>query len=377
LPSGDPSRSLSSRSTQAEPAADIDLAPFTTLGIGGRARWFVRADTPADVARAHAWARDQDVPMFVLGGGSNLVVADRGVDALVVHIAIRGVAFREDAAATRIEIGAGERWDPVVAAAVDRGLAGLECLSGIPGTVGGTPIQNVGAYGQEVADTIESVLAYDTRNGAVRVLGADECGFAYRMSRFKREDANRFVVCGVTFRLAAGPPTATYPDIVRQLERAGLSVPTLHDVRRTVLDVRRGKGMVVDADDSESRSVGSFFMNPIVPAAVRERLASRAGVEPPAFDIGSGRVKVPAAWLIERAGFQRGHADGAVGISRKHTLALVNREGATARDVLRLASRIKRAVLDRFGVALRPEPVFVGFENDPELMFLQAESDAS
>jgi UDP-N-acetylmuramate dehydrogenase len=357
--------------TDASPLPHVDLAPHTTLGVGGSARWYVRAETADAVAAAHEWSRERGLPTIVLGGGSNMVVADGGVDALVLHMQVRGVRFEPRGAQTQLIAGAGEPWDPLVAAAVTRGLAGLECLSGIPGTVGGTPIQNVGAYGQEVAETIESVLVYDRTDRTTRTLPAAECRFAYRMSRFKRDEPDRFIVCGVTFLVQDGAPTATYPDIVRHLEDAGIRSPSLGDVRRAVLEVRRRKGMVLDPVDSDTRSVGSFFMNPIVDAEVRDRIASTDGA-PPAYAMGDQRVKLPAAWLIERAGFARGTADGPVAISSKHTLALVNRGGATARDVLRLAARIKRAVLERFGVWLRPEPVFIGFDGDPEVEFLQA-----
>jgi UDP-N-acetylmuramate dehydrogenase len=255
---------------------------------------------------------------------------------------------------------------------VGRGLAGVECLSGIPGTVGGTPIQNVGAYGQEVAGTIEGVDVFDLAAGQFRTLGSPDCRFEYRMSRFKRDEPARFVICGVTFQLREGAPTATYPDIVRYLEGERLASPTVADVRRAVLEVRRRKGMVVDAADLDTRSVGSFFMNPVVTESDRQRVAAAAGSEPPGFVMPDQRVKIPAAWLIERAGFRRGETDGAVGISGKHTLALINRGGATARDVLRLATRIKRTVVERFGVWLRPEPVFVGFSDDAEVAYLRA-----
>jgi UDP-N-acetylmuramate dehydrogenase len=356
-----------------QPRPDVALAPLTTLGVGGPAQWYLRAETADDVGAADEWCRERDLPMFVLGGGSNVVIADRGLRGLVVQMAIRGTAFDPGTAGTRLVAGAGESWDPVVAASVERGLAGLECLSGIPGTVGGTPIQNVGAYGQEVAGAIESVVAYDRADRILRNLAAAECLFAYRMSRFKRDEPDRFIVCSVTFLLHAGRPTATYPDIVRHLEASGIVSPSLADVRRVVLEVRQRKGMVLDVDDTDTRSVGSFFMNPIVRSADCERLASIAGVAPPAYTMNEERVKLPAAWLIERAGFHKGETDGPVAISTKHTLALVNRGGATARDVLRLATRIKRGVLERFGIWLRPEPVFVGFENDPEVEFLQAQ----
>ena len=355
----------------AGPATGVPLAPFSTLGVGGPAAWFARAAAPEDVAAAHAWSEERGVPLFVLGGGSNLVIADAGLHALVLHIGIAGVNLAADDADTLLTAGAGERWDGVVESAVRRGLAGLECLSGIPGTAGGTPIQNVGAYGQEVGETIERVRVYDRSQSRMVALTNAECRFAYRSSRFKREDAGRFVVCDVTFRLRPAPPRATYPDIVTYLDNAGLASPSLDDVRRAVLDVRRRKGMVLDAADPDTRSVGSFFMNPIVEHAVRERVAVLAGSEPSGFVMADGRVKLPAAWLIERAGFRRGETDGPVAISTKHTLALVNRGGATARDVLRLAARIKRGVKERFGVWLRPEPVFVGFDDDPDVEYLQ------
>jgi UDP-N-acetylmuramate dehydrogenase len=352
------------------PRANVPLATLGTLGVGGAARWFLRAEHPEDVAAARRWCDEQNVPWFVLGGGSNVVIADRGFDGLVLQIGIAGMTASRDGNDWLIAAGAGEGWDGVVEMAVDRGLAGVECLSGIPGTVGGTPIQNVGAYGQEVSNTIAQVTVYDRVERSVRSMSAAECGFSYRTSRFKAADEGRFVVCGVTFRLRPGPPTATYADVAALLKRSSVSVPTVAVVRDAVLTIRRSKGMVVDANDPDSRSVGSFFMNPVVTEADRERVASVAGERPPGFATTDARVKIPAAWLIERSGFTKGHVDGAVGISTKHPLALVNRGGATAADVLRLARAVKQAVADRFGVWLRPEPIFVGFDADPDVDFL-------
>jgi UDP-N-acetylmuramate dehydrogenase len=283
---------------------------------------------------------------------------------------MEGTSIATDSADTLATAGAGEDWDGLVETLVARGLAGVECLSGIPGTVGGTPIQNVGAYGQEVATTIERVTVYDCVEREIRSLTGAECGFAYRMSRFKGDASGRFVVCDVTFRVRPGPPTSTYADVAGYLKRADISNPTVSMVRDAVLAIRRSKGMVVDAHDPDSRSVGSFFMNPIVATADVERVASIAGERPPCFAIDEERVKIPAAWLIERSGFRKGHTDGAVGISTKHPLALVNRGGATAADVLRLATTVKRGVADRFDVWLRPEPVFVGFDAHPDVEFL-------
>lgn len=351
---------------------DVSLAPLTTLGIGGPSRWFLEARSTADIARAHHWSRSRGVPVLVLGGGSNLVVSDEGYDGLTIHIDIRGRSWSTDGDDTLVTAGAGEPWDEIVADCVERNLAGVECLSGIPGTVGGTPVQNVGAYGQEVSGVLERLTAYDRQSESVRLIAARDCAFSYRMSRFKGTEAGRFVICDVTFRMRPGNPTLTYPDIVRHLSAAGVSSPDVRAVRKTVMEVRRGKGMVIDPMDPDARSVGSFFMNPVVPTEDRDRVAAAAEAQPPAYQADEGRVKLSAGWLIERAGFQRGDCDGSIGISTKHTLALVNRGGATARDVLRFAARIKRGVLNRFDINLRPEPVFVGFERNHDLDFLRS-----
>jgi UDP-N-acetylmuramate dehydrogenase len=363
---------LPSAERRLEPRAAVPLAPFSTLGIGGPARWLFRATSSADVAAAHAWCADRGVELFVLGGGSNLVIADRGIDGLVLQIASRGLEFIPDGDDTMLRVEAGEAWDDVVSAAVSRGLAGFECLSGIPGSAGGTPIQNVGAYGQEVAETLTHVGVFDRHRGATATLAAADCGFAYRTSRFKREDSGRFIVCGMTFRLRPGPPTVTYPDVIDYLERARITAPDVVAVRNAVLAVRRRKGMVLDPADPDTRSVGSFFMNPVVDGAAHGRLAAAGQGPPPGFVMPGGDVKVPAAWLIEHAGFARGHEHGRVGLSSKHPLAIVNRGGATARDVLDLAVLIKRRVADRFGIRLRTEPVFAGFsEDDRDVQFLR------
>ena len=360
------------------PETDVPLAPLSTLGVGGAARWFARATSVSDVIAAHGWAAARGAALFVLGGGSNLVIADEGFDGLVLQVALGGVRAAVEGEETIVTAGAGEPWDPLVDFAVSRGLAGIECLSGIPGTVGGTPIQNVGAYGQEVASSIELVTAFDRREQRTVMLSASECGFAYRMSRFKQHDTGRFVVCEVAFRLRPGAGTATYPDLVEYLSRDGVASSGVRDVREAVLAVRRRKGMVIDTTDPDTRSVGSFFMNPVVDRATFERLAasSSSGADPsgprvPHFAMENGEVKIPAAWLIERSGFGRGHIDGAVGLSTKHPLAIINRAGATARNVVRFARRIKTSVRDRFGINLRPEPVFVGFNaDDPDVASL-------
>lgn len=358
----------------AEPPAGIrermPLAALTTLGVGGTARWFVRAERVADIVAADAWCRARGLPFVVLGGGSNLVVSDAGVDGLVVQMAIGGVSLEATGERTKVRAGAGERWDDVVASAVSLGLVGVECLSGIPGSVGGTPVQNVGAYGQEVAATIVAVTVLDRQSGETGLLNGADCGFGYRMSRFKAGDLGRFVVCEVTYEFHRGRPTVTYPDVTRYLDRQGIQSPGPAEVRDAVLSIRRDKGMLCDQADPDARSVGSFFMNPVVDAA-RHAAIMCPGGPAPGFSMPGGLVKVPAAWLIERAGFSKGHVAGAVGLSSKHVLAIVNRGGATARDVLTLARRVKQQVADRFGIWLLPEPTFVGFGDDADVAFLE------
>jgi UDP-N-acetylmuramate dehydrogenase len=363
---------LASSEGPAGAVGQVPLAPLSTLGIGGPAKWLLRVTMPSDMAAAHEWCDRTQTPMFVLGGGSNLVIADEGFDGLVVQPALTGRSFTNVGGGdTLVFAGAGEPWDALVAAAVARRLGGLESLSGIPGSVGGMPIQNVGAYGQEVSGSIETVTAFDRFDGTLRTLGAHECGFSYRTSRFKGADAGRFIICAVSLRLREVTPAPTYPDVVSYLDRAGIISPQVGDVRAAVLAIRRRKGMVLDRFDPDTRSVGSFFINPVVSAERHQQIAAAAGQLPPAFTVSDSRVKVPAAWLIEHAGFDKGYTDGAVGISGKHTLALISRDGATARDLLRLATRIKRQVADRFGVWLQPEPNFVGFGLDSEVDYLQ------
>jgi UDP-N-acetylmuramate dehydrogenase len=363
---------MPSGSTPLTPQAQVPLAPFTTLGIGGAAEWFVTATTPEDVTAAHRWSADRGLPLFVMGGGSNVVISDRGVRGLVLAISIAGIDLQRRSGETIVTAGAGVPWDPLVETAVNRGLAGIECLSGIPGSVGGTPIQNVGAYGQEVSAVIQDVTAFDRSSGTMTVLPASACDFGYRTSRFKQRDASRFIVCGVRFRLQPGVPSVMYPDVVKVLQqRSRGRTITVRDVREAVLAIRRSKGMVLDPADSDTRSVGSFFTNPIVPADTHAKIAASASDRVAGFPSGPGRVKMSAAWLIERSGFGRGHHRGAVGLSSKHTLAIVNRGGASARDVLDFAAQIKRAVIDRFGIWLVPEPAFIGLNDEPELEFLK------
>jgi UDP-N-acetylmuramate dehydrogenase len=354
------------------PQSDVALAPFCTMRVGGPARWFVSAQTESDIGRAMAWASGRGVPIHVLGGGSNVVIADEGVDALVIHVVITGVERREDGGRVVFAAGAGEPWDPLVAASVAAGCAGLECLSGIPGCVGGTPVQNVGAYGQDVSMTITHVDAVDRQTASSRRLTNVECGFGYRSSRFKREDIDRFVVTRVEYSLvASGPPTIAYADVVDYMHRAGLGAPTLLDARDAVLAIRRRKGMVIEPGNAANRSCGSFFVNPVVSRDDLRRAQDVAsGPRVPHYAVDASSVKIPAAWLIEQAGFPKGTPRGAVGISPFQAQALINRGGARAADLVALACDIKRAVWNMFGISIVPEPVFLGFAANADLRFL-------
>jgi UDP-N-acetylmuramate dehydrogenase len=352
------------RDARVQAREGVPLGPLTTMGVGGQARWYVEAHDEPAVLAALRWAEERGLPLRVLGGGSNLVVADAGVETLVLRVALRGLAVREAESAVELTAAAGEPWDGVVRFAVERGWAGLECLSGIPGLVGATPIQNVGAYGQEVSDTIAAVRALDRTTRTIVTLPPAACGFGYRDSAFKSRAPDRHVILAVTYRLRpAGAPSVRYAELERHLAARGIASPGLADVRESVLAVRRTKSMVLDSADPNRRSCGSFFVNPVVPAAEAERVASVAGDPgmPRWPEPGGERVKLAAAWLVERAGFARGLADGAAGISTRHTLAIVAREGARASDVVRVARRVRDGVLARFGVRLHPEPVFWGF----------------
>lgn len=335
--------------------ANVALSSYTSLGLGGPARSMVTAYDEAEVVAA---LRAATGPVLILGAGSNLVVADAGFDGTVVRIASEGQTLTRDGDDVLVEAAAGQDWDALVAMCVAHQLAGAECLAGIPGLVGATPVQNVGAYGQDVAQTVMSVRAYDRETDQVRTLR--DCGFAYRWSRFKAE-APRWVVLSVTYRLADSGQSrpVRYDELARALGIATGGTAPLADVRDAVLSLRRGKGMVLDPADPDTRSAGSFFINPILDAAQLAALQA-LGAEPPSYPEADGRVKVPAAWLIERAGFAKGHFDGPVGISSKHTLALINRGGARTEDLLCVARAIRDGVRATFGVDLVPEPVLVG-----------------
>ena len=343
---------------------DVPLAPFTTLRLGGPARRLV---TVYDEAALVQVVRDTHGPLLVLGGGSNLVLPDAGLDATVVRVAVHGLSAAVVGNRLHLTAAAGEDWDALVALCVADGLAGIEALSGIPGLVGASPVQNIGAYGQEVAQTVTSVRAYDRTAGEVVELSAADCAFAYRTSVFKL-DKDRYVVLAVTFSLEQGALSMPvgYAELARTIGvEVGERAP-LQAVRDAVLALRRSKGMVLDAADPDTFSAGSFFTNPRLSREqaqlLRARVAERCGADArlPEWPDGDGRVKVSAAWLIERAGFGKGHFAGRAGISSKHTLALVNRGGATTAELLAVARAVRDGVQDAFGVELVNEPVLVG-----------------
>jgi len=335
------------------------LRDHTTLRLGGPARSWVRATTEDELVDAVRRADEAGDRVLVLGGGSNVVVADEGFDGTVVEVATTGIrADTEDDDPTCggvvVTIAAGEDWDAFVATAVERRWVGVEALSGIPGSVGATPIQNVGAYGQEVSSTISRVRVWDRRLRGIRTFAAADCGFGYRTSRFKA-DPSRHVVLDVTFQFRQGELGApvTYAELARTLGvEPGTRAPQA-DVRRAVLALRTGKGMVLDADDHDTWSAGSFFTNPVLDAA-------SIPPDAPAWPQPDGSVKTSAAWLIEHSGFGKGYGTGAARLSTKHTLALTNRGGASTADLLALAREIRDGVEARFGIRLVNEPVLVG-----------------
>lgn len=348
----------------------VALGPYTTLRLGGDARYFMECGGEEEVRAGLAWAAAQRLPVHVLGGGSNVVFRDAGFPGLVLRVTIGGLELR-DAAAPEVRAGAGVEWDAVVRAAVERGWTGIECLSGIPGTVGGTPIQNVGAYGQEIAETVVSVTCLDRATLERRTLAAAECSFGYRDSRFKRADRGRYVVLDVALRLARDcRPLIRYPELQAAVARvtaldAVSPAEGVRIVRDAVLGLRRSKSMVLDPDDPNTMSVGSFFTNPVLsPAEFADLEARWRAVEHPARPRriptypADGGVKVAAAWLVEQAGFPKGYRRGGAGISTRHALALVNL-GGTSAELLALADAIVAGVEERFGVRLALEPEVV------------------
>jgi UDP-N-acetylmuramate dehydrogenase len=343
---------------------DIPLAPLTTLQVGGVARYFVEATNETEVREAVDWALLREYPMFILGGGSNLVVSDAGWPGLILKIAILGIEEQAEGGQMRFEVGAGEEWDRFVAHAVARNCAGIECMSGIPGSVGGTPVQNVGAYGQEAGDTICGVLALDIEDMQTREMAAEECGFSYRASIFNTTHKGRYIILRVGYELSpGGAPSIRYADLQRYFAGWGVP-PTLAQARDAVRTTRASKAMLLTPGDEDCRSAGSFFKNPVLSEGEYQNLVAEAtgrGLQIPSYPMVSAEKKVSAAWLVEHSGFAKGFTLGNVGISRKHALAIVNRGGAKASEIFDLKYMIEQRVREQWGVQLMPEPVFVGF----------------
>jgi UDP-N-acetylmuramate dehydrogenase len=355
---------------------NVPLAPLTTLQVGGAARYFAELKREDEVQEAAQLAKTRKLPLFVLGGGSNLVVADSGWPGLVLKIAIGGIATPATSDTTGnavlFSIGAGVNWDDFVAQTIVQNCAGIECLSGIPGSVGGTPVQNVGAYGQEVADTIESVRAFDLKEDRIVVLPKPACGFRYRTSIFNTTERGRYIILRVNYRLKrGGAPSLKYADLQKYFTEnttenavGKKTTPSLAEVREAVRAIRRSKGMLLVLGDEDCRSAGSFFKNPVLTEEQFKNLAERAeskGLEIPTYPALNAQRKVSAAWLVEHSGFSRGYAAGAAGISQKHALALINRGDAKACDIVALKDEVQQGVLEAWGIQLEPEPVFVGF----------------
>jgi UDP-N-acetylmuramate dehydrogenase len=339
----------------------VPLASYTTFGIGGPARWFIEASTEDEVLEAVRFAREQNAPLFVLGGGSNLLVSDAGFPGVVLHIAVKGIQQQTLEGKTHFSVAAGEDWDAFVSLAVEQNCGGIECLAGIPGSIGGTPVQNVGAYGQEVAETIRSVRVLDLKSLRFVELGNKECGFAYRRSIFNTNERGRYIVVRVDYVLASDASAAlSYADL-KQYFQNWEAPPSLGEVSTAVREIRRRKGMLIVPGDADCRSAGSFFKNPVVSAEHFSQIKAEAGgANVPRYPAADGSVKIPAAWLLDQAGFHKGYALGQAGISSKHTLALINRDGASASDIAALRDVIVAKVLDKFAIRLEQEPVWVG-----------------
>ena len=350
----------------------VSLAPFTTLGIGGPARFFCEARTEAEIAEAAQLAHDRNLPLFVLGGGSNLLVSDAGFDGLVMRVAVKSTKRgRREGNCVLLEAGAGETWNDFVLHAVDHNYAGIECLAGIPGDIGGTPVQNVGAYGQEVAETIAKVRAYDLETKKFVDLDHEACHFGYRRSLFNADARGRYIVSSVLYKLHPnGEPALRYADVKRhfaqQIERG--DKPTLRQVYDAVSSIREQKGMLVGQGGPDGKSAGSFFKNPVIASSLVPQIAQSAGCptqEVPQYAAGEGKVKLAAAWLVEKSGFRKGFSMGRVAISSRHTLALVNRGNASAIELIALRDAVTNAVQAKFGIQLEQEPVMLGFPPQP------------
>jgi UDP-N-acetylmuramate dehydrogenase len=347
---------------------NVSLAALTTFAVGGPARYFVEIFSQKDAAAALAFARDKGLGSLVLGGGSNVLISDDGFPGLMIVNRIKGLTVEELGDSVLVTVGGGEDLQDFVDLCVAREWQGVECLAGIPGTVGASPIQNVGAYGQEVSSVITRVRCLDSASGNVVTFENDECAFRYRESIFNTTEAGKFLVLSVTFTLLrSGTPVITYRELAERL--SGIPSPTLADVRDAVIEIRAGKGVLVRTGFESFKSAGSFFKNPIVPCSQFEHIESIVGANGSsakwAWALPNSDVKISAAYLIQSSGFNRGYRKGKVGISPYHTLILINGEGASARELVDFAAEVQQRVMDRFGVILQPEPRLIGFSPSP------------
>lgn len=357
--------------SSSEIRAQVHLAPLTTLELGGPAEFFREIESEDSLVASLAWARERGLPITVLGGGSNAVVADRGVAGLVVRVGMRGIERKNTATGERWSIAAGERWDVVVEQSVSAGLSGIECLAGIPGRTGAAPVQNIGAYGQELAETFVSARAIHRETDEAITLSAADCRFGYRTSLLKQEPAN-WIITRIELELRRDTlPKIRYPELEEAIDARG--TPTLASIRDAVLDLRRHKSMVLDPDDENRRTAGSFFLNPIVTGEAADDIEEQARARRlladsdrmPRFPAAGNRAKIPAAWLIESAGFPKGERRGGIGLSSRHALALVHHGGSTTNELIAFATEIQATVAGLFGVGLTPEPALLGFDAPP------------
>ena len=362
--------------SQAVPSSELQfqefvpLAPFTTLRIGGPARFFCEVTTEEELVDAVHFARERKLPLFVLGGGSNLLVGDSGYPGLVIHAMIGGAididGYRDELpqkTSITYRVPAGMDWNAFVHMVAESGITGIECLAGIPGFVGASPIQNIGAYGQEVATSISVVRAFDLETLDFVTLPSELCGFGYRRSIFNTSHRNRYIITGVIFRFDLdAAPTLTYADLLKHFAKQD-TPPKPLDIYNAVREIRHGKGMLIVEGEADCRSAGSFFKNPIVSASLLKNVANTLAIpteDIPHWPAGEGLVKLPAAWLLDQAGFHKGYVMGRAGISSRHTLALINRDHASFADIAALRDAIQREVKTRFGVTLEQEPVQLG-----------------
>ena len=345
---------------------NVPLAPFTTLKVGGPAKYFCVVDSTSQLSLALDFASKENLPILLIGGGSNIVISDKGWDGLVIKIELKGIQIvSENESKITVNVGAGENWDDFVSWSVKNDLSGIECLSGIPGTTGSTPIQNVGAYGQEVSETIHRVQVLDVETKETRWIINSDCHFSYRNNIFKKNGFGKLIVISVDFELQQNVfPELRYGELKREVEDSNIS--DLPSLRNKVLEIRRRKSMVVDKSDPNSRSAGSFFTNPIVSAVEFDRFLEIARememeiASIPQYPQEDGKVKLAAGWLIEQSGFEKGFVFGNVGLSNKHALAIINRENGSALEIFNFAKEIQDAVKMKWGIWLENEPQFIG-----------------